>query len=398
MTDACSSFVSLCMIVRNEAHSLAECLQSARGAVDEMLVVDTGSSDGTALVANRLGARVVSFAWTEDFAAARNASLAHARGNWILVLDADERLTGNAGARLRKLLPGPTDVVAYLLQQRTPTPSSAGTGMVRTEWLPRLFRTGVGARYTGAVHECILPSLAGKGRVVHADLVIQHDGYLRSPEDVRAKALRNLRILQRELERDPADALAWIQVGDCHACLQDADAAIAAYRAGLGLLERPSARGHQTVDPATAAMAWQQFAAALLLRGQVTEAVPALERALRLWPTLAPARMLLGQARARSGDWTQAIEDYRQAIETAAGPAPPGQPVHFDPWLAWYLKGAAEARLGRDEEAERSLSEAIRLNPASADAHRLLGLLRQLRDAAATTRAPQGPAAGGGRG
>lgn len=390
--------LSLCMIVRNEAQWLSECLQSARGAVDEMIVVDTGSTDETVPVAQRFGARVVSHPWNEDFAAARNVSLAHAAGDWILVLDADERLTEQVGPRLTALLQGPADVVAYLLQQRTPTPSSAGTGMVRVEWLPRLFRNGVGARYAGAVHECVLPSLAGKGRIVHADLTIQHDGYLRSPETIRAKALRNLRILLRGLERDPADALAWLQAGDCHACLQDTDAAVAAYRAGLELLERSAARGRPAVDPATTAMAWQQLGAALLIRGQAAEAVPALEQALRHWPALPPARMVLGQARARLGDWAQAVEEYRQAIAMADEPAPAGQPVHFDPWLAWHLKGAAEARLGRDGEAERSLSEALRRNPACADARRLLGLLRQLRAAAATTGDPQVPAAGGGRG
>ena len=160
------------------------------------------------------------------------------------------------------------------------------------------------------------------------------------------------------------------------------DAAIPAYRSGLQLLDAPSASGRQTVAPSTAAVAWQQLAAALLIRGEVAEAVSALNRALLLWPMLASARVYLGQAQARLGNWAQAIEEYRRAIATADGPAPPDQPVHLVPWFAWYLKGAAEAKLGRDAEAEHSLSEAIRLNPACTDAHTLLGLLRQLRNAA----------------
>src|SRR5262249_30962404 len=84
--------VSLCMIVRDEEANLPRCLRSAADLVDEMVVVDTGSADGTREFARRLGARVVDFAWVDSFAAARNASLDHATGEWIFWLDADEYL------------------------------------------------------------------------------------------------------------------------------------------------------------------------------------------------------------------------------------------------------------------------------------------------------------------
>jgi tetratricopeptide (TPR) repeat protein len=357
-------------------------LDSARPHVDEIVVADTGSDDATIAVAQGCGARVIPSVWRDDFAAARNRSLALASGDWILVLDADERLTGNAGSRLRALLDGPDEVVAYLLQQRTPTASSAVNGMVRVEWLPRLFRNGAGARYVGAVHECILPSLAGKGRVVRADVAIEHEGYLRSADAVRAKALRNLRILLRGLERDPEDALAWLQVGDCHACLGDADSAVAAYRAGLDLAETPATPRLPGIPRAVAATAWQQLGAALLIRGTAGEAVAALERALLLWPALASAHVYLGQAYARLDRWEQAIEQYRLAVNASAHAVPSDQPVYLAPWFAWHLKGAAEARLGRMDDAERSLVEALRHHPGCADARRLLQLVANARVAA----------------
>jgi tetratricopeptide (TPR) repeat protein len=375
------SRLSLCMIARNEAATIGTCLASARPHVDEILVADTGSDDATAAIAEECGARVVPTVWREDFAAARNRSLALASGDWILVLDADERLTGDAGPRLRALLDAPGEVVAYLLQQRTPTASSAVNGMLRLEWLPRLFRNGIGARYVGAVHECVLPSLAGKGRVVRADVVVEHDGYLRSADVVRAKALRNVRILLRGLERDPEDALAWLQVGDGHACLGDAPAAVDAYRAGLTLAERPVTPRPQRVSGAVAAAAWQQLGAALLICGKPSEALAALDRALQLWPTLTSARVYLGQAHARLGRWELALEHYRLAIRESERAVPPDQPIHMAPWFAWHLQGAAEAKLGRIEEAERSLAEALRLHPACADARRLLQLVRQARAA-----------------
>src|SRR5436309_8928498 len=91
------------MIVRNEAARLAACLDSAGPAVDEIVVVDTGSTDGTQALARAEGARVVEWSWRDDFAAARNQALALARGPWVLVLDGDERLAPGAAARVREL-------------------------------------------------------------------------------------------------------------------------------------------------------------------------------------------------------------------------------------------------------------------------------------------------------
>src|SRR5439155_22091569 len=84
--------VSLCLMVRNEEQKLVACLQSAADLVDEVIVVDTGSMDGTRELATKLGARVVEFPWCDDFAAARNECIRHARGNYIFWMDADERI------------------------------------------------------------------------------------------------------------------------------------------------------------------------------------------------------------------------------------------------------------------------------------------------------------------
>ena len=93
--------ISLCMIVKDEEEMLPRCLESVRGAVDEIIVVDTGSSDRSVDIAREYGASVVEFAWCEDFAAARNAGLERASGDWILFLDADEALEATARKQIR---------------------------------------------------------------------------------------------------------------------------------------------------------------------------------------------------------------------------------------------------------------------------------------------------------
>ena len=99
--------LSLAMIVKNEAANLGRCLESVRGLVDEMVVVDTGSEDGTPALAQAHGARLGHFPWRDDFAAARNASLELCRGDWILLLDADEAVGAADHAAIRQALERP---------------------------------------------------------------------------------------------------------------------------------------------------------------------------------------------------------------------------------------------------------------------------------------------------
>ena len=113
------STLSLCMIVKNEEKHLVRCLRSVRDVVDEMIIVDTGSTDKTIDIAKVFGAKVFDFPWTGDFSAARNHSLAQATGDWILVLDADEVISARdfdeLKALIRKRTPSP---VAYSIVTR----------------------------------------------------------------------------------------------------------------------------------------------------------------------------------------------------------------------------------------------------------------------------------------
>ncbi|MEW6587003.1 MAG: tetratricopeptide repeat protein, partial [Nitrospirota bacterium] len=99
--------LSLCMIVKNEENNIARCLTSVKPVVDEMIVVDTGSTDRTRDIAKAFGAQVYDFAWTESFADARNFSLSKASGDWILVLDADEVISPLDYEKLRELVKDP---------------------------------------------------------------------------------------------------------------------------------------------------------------------------------------------------------------------------------------------------------------------------------------------------
>ena len=96
--------ISLCMIVKDEAEQIRDCLESVRAHVDQMIIVDTGSTDKTVEIATELGAEIYHYQWTNDFAAARNVSLEYAQSDWIIFLDADERIRSNQAIRLKECL------------------------------------------------------------------------------------------------------------------------------------------------------------------------------------------------------------------------------------------------------------------------------------------------------
>ncbi len=224
--------VSLTMIVRDEADNLPACLASAEGLCDEVVVVDTGSTDGTAEVARSLGATVVPFAWIDDFAAARNAALDHASGRFALWLDADDRLDAANRDRLRGLLAGldGSEPCAYVMKQLSPGRGRA-TGSVADH--VRLFPIRDDVRWTYRVHEQILPAITAAGIPVRwTEVEIGHLGYADAGLCDR-KLERNLRILRAELREKPGNPLVLFNIGWAAIYRKDPRTALGYLRASL---------------------------------------------------------------------------------------------------------------------------------------------------------------------
>jgi hypothetical protein len=196
--------VSLCMIVKNEEGNLPLCLASAAPLVNEVVVVDTGSTDGTKAVAAQFQARVFDFPWVDSFAAARNESLRHATGDWIFWLDADDRLDEANQGRLAALFANLTDEnLAFSMKcVCLPDPHSNSSTVVDHV---RLFRNDPGIRWQYRVHEQILPAIRQRGGEVRAvDILIHHAGY-QDPALSGHKHQRNLRLLHLDQADHPDD-------------------------------------------------------------------------------------------------------------------------------------------------------------------------------------------------
>ncbi len=192
--------ISLSMIVKNEEANLPACLESVADLVDEIVVVDTGSTDRTKEVAARHGARVHDFAWVDDFAAARNKSLGLCTGRWVLWLDADDRLDELYRQRMRAVFAGlQDDLAVYMMRYRCSIGAVDGaTSMID---YARVFPNDPRVRWRYRVHEQILPAVVALGGAVRwTDVVVDHTGYA-DPALTRRKHERNLRLLAME-DRD----------------------------------------------------------------------------------------------------------------------------------------------------------------------------------------------------
>lgn len=200
--------VSLCMIVKNEEGRLADCLRSVCGLVNDIVVVDTGSTDRTKEVAAEFGARLFDFPWRDDFAAARNQSLRHARGDWAFWLDADDHIDEPNQKKLRQLFTELAEPAGYsMITRGDDALGKKGMSLVR------LFKLAPEVRWQYRVHEQIAPALLRQGYPLRpTDIVVYHTGY-QSREVLRHKRERNLRLLLLDLADHPNAVATLLHLG-----------------------------------------------------------------------------------------------------------------------------------------------------------------------------------------
>jgi tetratricopeptide (TPR) repeat protein len=207
------SGISLCMIVKNEERFLTECLRSVRDVVDEINVVDTGSTDRTIEIAREFGADVVLRVWRNDFGWARNESLALATRRWTLVLDADEEIAPESLALLRALRETPADLTGVYVRIQNLVDDASGAASTMTHVLARIFPTTPRIRYRNVIHESVVVDGGEHLHSVMSPILIRHKGYTAAMMDGRAKNERNKPLLERAIKEAAGDAFSWFNFG-----------------------------------------------------------------------------------------------------------------------------------------------------------------------------------------
>ena len=360
--------VTAALIVKDEEACLGRCLGSIAAWCDDLLVVDTGSTDATVAIAESFGARVLHHPWDGDFAAARNHGLDHASGEWILYIDADEVIE-----------PVTPEVAAAELRSNLDAVCLRVWFQDRPGFTPyrefRLWRNRADIRFVGRMHETPVPDLeriadAEGGAIRDTDVFrFRHDGY---EGDQTAKHLRNLPLLQARLEELPYRVYLWNHLGNVHAALGDRDAALAAWQAGVDVVRRFG------LAERTDVLAYAGLGLELIDRGHDISTLCDELEALAPW--YRTTMWLRVQDLRGRGRWAEAIPLIEVLLEQSTDEPDPHLSYNvsmFTDW-AWAALGDCQLQLGRLDRAAEAYAEAARLRPDRLEYRTKSGGLRAL--------------------
>lgn len=279
--------ISLCMITRNEEKNLVRCLRSVYKFVDEIIVVDTGSTDSTKEVAARYGARVYEYPWENNFARARNESLRYASGDWILIMDADEELPGETARNIKKLAKQ-NEIEGWYFTIYSPVSAGEDSPANKSPNL-RMFKNKEIYRFEGRVHEQIKPSILRENpgaRIEYSNLVILHYGYRQDISGRKEKTIRNIELLQEELQDRPDDSFVNFNLGNSYFVLKDYIKSCEYYRTAMQNIN---------VDAVYKPLLFRNLCLCLVELGEYSEALKLLEEGLALYPDYPDLYFLQGQ-------------------------------------------------------------------------------------------------------
>jgi glycosyltransferase involved in cell wall biosynthesis len=335
--------LSLCMIVKNEEANLARCLASARDAVDEIVILDTGSTDQTPEIAQEFGAKLHYFEWPNDFSIARNQSLKYVEGDWVLVLDADETLVKNIAPILRQLIAEEQYLVINLVRQEM------GAAQSPYSLVSRLFRRHPGLYFSRPYHAMIDESVEQVlSQEPHwqigslQEVALLHGGYQASVIAERDKFAKAQTAMESFLTTHPDDPYACSKLGALYLEQGEVDRGRALLELGLQAKQaNPSvlyelhyhlglaytrlknfaqAEFHyreaiaQPIMPMLQIGAFNNVGNLLKARGDLHSAILAYQTAVEIDPTFAMGYCHLGMTLKASNRWMEAIEAYRRAI------------------------------------------------------------------------------------
>lgn len=348
MSDRDVPKISLVMIVRNEERNLPRALGSAKDIVDEMIVVDTGSVDRTVEIAESFGANVDFFDWRDDFAAAKNAAIERASGEWLLLMDADDEIHPDDRYAVRELMQH-DEVDCFLFD--THSYIGGGTQIVRMQQ-PRLVRNVPKHRFTGRIHETI--PLTGSV-LSYTDIRVLHYGYLETEIGAKRKIARNLSLLRKQMGERPSPSGAYYMGMEY---LRSGE-----YGPAVEWLERAESMFLEAGEKPPPDL-YKRRIVALIGSDRFEEAYRDIGSALALHPEFTDLLFLRGEGLEREGRWPEAVRAYRQCVARGEAPARYLSMAGVGSYSALYRIGRRLAAMDRREEAMQAYLDALAANGA----------------------------------
>ncbi|AOT69322.1 tetratricopeptide repeat-containing glycosyltransferase family 2 protein [Geosporobacter ferrireducens] len=347
--------LSLCVITKNEEKNLSRCIESAKNIVDEIIIVDTGSTDRTVEIAESYGARIFYYPWNDNFSDAKNFAFCQAKGSWILTMDADEALSSVDKYKILPLLDN-EDIDIYLFHTLSYMGSSPGVDTASNLNI-RLMRNHKGYQYKGAIHEQICnvnQQLIDKRKVKIEDIIVYHYGYLDKAVAEKNKAGRNMKILERLLREDPEDNFHLFNMGNEYLRLREFEKALEYYR-----------RAYRKFMPGLA------HSPKLLLKLVMTlealqmyeEELEVLERGLSCYPKFVDLEYLRACLFHKQKKYTLAIKGFKRCLTMEASPLHLRNINEVEGYRSYYALGEIHSELGDHEEAYDYYLQAIKAKP-----------------------------------
>ena len=352
--------ISACVIVKDEEKNLPRWLDSVKRIAEEIVVVDTGSSDGTVAIAEAAGAKVYHFPWIDDFAAAKNFALAQASGDWVIFPDADEYFTAEDAPKVRDWIRRVhRDRRIIGLSCRWVNLDMSRGGAVRNVLVQvRIFRLSPALRYRGAIHEALEygGKSAGEFREV-TDFSLYHTGY--SGALLPQKLRRNLKILLSEREKKGPSRGDAYYLADCYY--------------GWGDFEKTAAYAREAIASGVCLVGRESRPHALLIQSLValrrppTEVYAAVEAAETAYPFVGDFAVLGGLGARQAGDYRLAETLFQRGIAKYAASEAEQRLLADDRENLWRLAleelGSLAHQRGADAEALTHFLAALRRAP-----------------------------------
>jgi tetratricopeptide (TPR) repeat protein len=351
---ATSLKLSLCMIVRDEEEMLPRCLAAAAPAVDEIVIVDTGSVDRTIEIARSFGARVIEREWTGSFSEARNVSFEAATGDWLMYLDADEVLVAEDVKRLRALTGRVWKEAFYLVE--TSYTGEVQDGSAVTNNALRIFRNRPHYRFEGRLHEQIshhLPTYA-QNRVEQTSIRVEHFGYLGAVRDAKEKSSRNIELLRAQQAESAPSAFLHFNIGTELAMIGDSGASLVEFERAWEMVK---SHGEERREYVPALMA--RLVAALRFCGRPIDAIARVKEGLELFPGFTDLVFAQALASLSMGRDDDAIEAWTRCIEMGDAPARYGAAVGSGTYLPRIALAELHLKRGDVQQATELLEQCV---------------------------------------
>lgn len=289
--------LSVCMIVKNEEENLRRLLPLLKDVIDELIIIDTGSTDNTKEVALEYTTNVYDFPWCDDFSAARNESLKYATKDYILWMDADDIISKQDIARLKfHLQKNPNTAVFVTLIDRRPNKEFQSIQL-------RVFPNVKGVKFVGKVHEQVSFSIEDLGiKYSHCAVPIIHLGY-NSEENVHKKLERNILILEKEISSNSNDFLSNLHLAKTYLGVGKIDKAVPYSKKALELVENID------ISKENAFMAYMTECTVLSVKGHIKEALALMEKAKVLFPDNKILKLTLSEMYFREKNYKKAYKE-----------------------------------------------------------------------------------------